>query len=192
MRLRHAPAMVTRPCPATWSYVVCYHTRSGTLAASIEVTAQAGGAATETFTVREALRWDDTTIENANPRIGLRADSLNLPSDRTIRDNLLRSASSQAAVKIIASVLKARIARVRAEAARASSEGNSVEALEATVDLAHLVGWSDARGGRHMLDALHAGHKSQALGGAPGNVTLILPSPRPAPSSALSRTGPDK
>jgi len=159
-KLRRCPDRITRPFPAEWRYVLCTHTKSGAMDATVSISSGLTGR--WSFTVRDTVSSDDTTIENANPGIGLRSDSLDLPSDRAICDRLVRSVSREAAHRFLTAAVGAEIGNARKRVSNATSRDDRVALIEASVDLAHLLEWSRGREASQILNALHAEHKKQA------------------------------
>ncbi|MDY7009669.1 MAG: tetratricopeptide repeat protein [Planctomycetota bacterium] len=138
-RLFREPVTVRRAFPAEWQYVVNYYDKSGAIRTRIRITSSTAGAKPEAITVQKTFRREDSTISNANPGIGLGADPLDLPSDDAVRSALVQAAGSEASGRIVAAVLKARAGEVRAKAEASSRAGDSINAFEAYVDLAHIM-----------------------------------------------------
>jgi len=162
-KLRRAPDRVTRGFPAEWGYVECTHTKSGVMDATVTLLPPAAGLRTGwSFTLRDTTSSSDTVIENANPDVGLHQDELDLPSDRTLAAGMVRSLARQAAYQIIATAINAEVANARKSVSTAASKDDATALVEATVDLAHLLEWSNKREALRLLNALHAEHKSQA------------------------------
>lgn len=161
-KLRRAPDRVTRGFAAEWRYVLCTHTKSGSMDASVSIATGLPGRTGWSFTVRDTVSSDDTTIENANPDIGLYADSLDLPSDRTVCGRLVSSVSHQAARRVLAGAVGAEISHARERVRKAAAGNDRLAVVEASVDLAHLTEWSSSREALQILNALHAEHKEQA------------------------------
>ena len=61
----------------------------------------------------------DTIIENANPTIGLREDSLDLPSDSTVCSRLVHSISRRAAYNFLAAAVETETSQARARVRKA-------------------------------------------------------------------------
>ncbi len=133
------PATVTESFSAEWPYVTNHYEKSGVIQAGIRIASNATGATPNAITVRKTFRRKCTTVDNPNPRIGLRSYPLILPSNDEVRTSLIQVAGSEVAVRIISAVLKAKASEVRAKAQNASRNGNSIGATEAYVDLVHLM-----------------------------------------------------
>ncbi|MCK4625698.1 MAG: hypothetical protein KAV00_10335, partial [Phycisphaerae bacterium] len=89
-RLAVAPYTITESFSANWPYVINYYEKSGVIRASIRIT-NADGVTIDAITVRKTFRQTDTTIDNPNPRIGLRVDPLILCSNDEARTSLIRA-----------------------------------------------------------------------------------------------------
>jgi hypothetical protein len=130
--------VIVRNVPADWSYSVEYHEKSGVMEYTLRIVSAESGRNIASETLRRDKRYQDTTVQNANPGIGLAADPLKLPADEEIRLTLLDEASVEAANRTIAVTAAARAAQRQAESQRLMSEGHTVEAMEATADAAIL------------------------------------------------------
>jgi tetratricopeptide (TPR) repeat protein len=157
-RLQHqlamAPVTVTESFSAEWPYVINHYEKSGAIRTRIQITSNVPGATPEVITVRKTFRQKDATVNNPNPRIGLRADPLILSSNDEVRTSLIRTAGSEVAAKIVAAVLKAKASEVRVKAENASRRGNSIDATEAYVDLVHIMRPYDSTAAARLLERL--------------------------------------
>ena len=79
---------------------------------------------------------------------------LKLPADRQVRRSLVAKACAEAARRIVATAVRARIAEAQVRAGQLAGAGKSAEALEARVDAALLTEALSAGEGRRMLAAL--------------------------------------
>jgi len=136
--LTRTPQVIVRNVPADWSYSLEYHEKSGVMEYTLRIVSAESGRNIASETLRRDKRYQDTTVQNANPGIGLAADPLKLPADEEIRLTLLDEASVEAANRTIAVTAAARAAQRQAESQRLMSEGHTVEAMEATADAAIL------------------------------------------------------
>jgi hypothetical protein len=149
-----APVTVTESFSAEWPYVINHYEKSGDIRTRIQITSNVPGATPEVITVRKTFRQKDATVNNPNPRIGLRADPLILSSNDEVRTSLIRTAGSEVAAKIVAAVLKAKASEVRVKAENASRRGNSIDATEAYVDLVHIMRPYDSTAAARLLERL--------------------------------------
>jgi len=137
-RLRSTPPTVWRDFPAQWEYAVLHYEKTGRAAVHVAIGDAAGRDVATPFAVTESTRYTNSVIENANPRIGLRQDSLDLPSDTQVRRRLINAVTAKTAKAILTAVLRARIAETEQRAARLARAGDRAAALEARVDAALL------------------------------------------------------
>jgi tetratricopeptide (TPR) repeat protein len=135
-QLARTPTTVTKAVPAEWPYMVEFHVKAGAVAASWRVTDAAAGKAMAGDAVRRTRQFEDTTIQNPNPGIGLAEKTLNLPADEKVREAVLDDAAKDAADKVLATVLAARAAALQAESQRRLAEGKTAEAIEVGADAA--------------------------------------------------------
>ena len=135
-QLAQTPTTVMKSVPAEWPYRVEFHVKAGQVAASWRVTDAAAGKAMAGDAVRRTRQFEDTTIQNPNPGIGLAEKPLNLPADEKVREAVLDDAAKDAADKVLAAVLAARAAALQAESQRRLAEGKTAEAIEVGVDAA--------------------------------------------------------
>ncbi|HUU58903.1 MAG TPA: hypothetical protein VMZ50_05120 [Phycisphaerae bacterium] len=153
-RLRSTPPTVWRDFPAQWEYAVLHYEKTGRAAVHVAIRDDAGGDAAAPFAVTESTRYTDSVIENANPGIGLRQDSLDLPSDTQVRRRLIDGVTTKTAKAIVTAVLRARIAETEQRAARLARAADGAGALEARVDAALLTEPLDPGAAKRALAAL--------------------------------------
>ena len=156
-QLRSAPAMVRQAFPAEWPYVVKHYQKVGSAETAIQVTSVIKNAVVRADTVRRQARYSDSTIENANPGIGLGADGLALPSDASIRQLVLGRATSDTASKLLAAVVSARVTALKATADGLSRGGDRVRAMEAAVDYARVLEAASPSAAARLLNSLKKG-----------------------------------
>lgn len=158
LRQRLAGELVTvwRDFTEQWHYTVEHYRKVGELRLRVTVAGRGGRDVIAPFAVARSVRHGDSTIVNANPSIGLRADGLNLPSDRQVRRSLVAKACAEAAQRIVATAVRARIADAQVRADQLGDAGKSAEAMEARVDAALLTEALSPGEGRRMLAALGA------------------------------------
>ena len=137
-QLAGAPAFVTQSFPAQWPYTVEYFTKTGRLTASFSVT-PAGGQPGEPAIIRDSRTHRDSVVRNANPDIGLATDPLSLPTDWSVRADLIANVAAQAAQRTIATVLTARRGKLLAGAKSLADRGDAAAARETAVDAALVV-----------------------------------------------------
>jgi|GEM_PF-4328866 len=125
--LRHEPATIQQPQPASRNYTVHKWQKTGTLAVMLDIT---GYAQT---TIRKQLSQTDTTIDGANPGIGLRPNPLKLLSDSELRTRLNYQVSQQAARHVIQTLLPQRLADLDTKLKNAS--GDEARELRIATDL---------------------------------------------------------
>ena len=153
-RLDRLPATVRRAFPAEWPYVVNYHQKQGRIEARIQLLNPAAGLALPAEAIRKTALHKDSTILNPSPEIGLPADTLNLPSDETVRKYLINQAAAQAASKVLNPVVQNRITEVRTTIDQLKLQGQPHQALEAQVDLAGLLAPSDPAAAAKIITTL--------------------------------------
>jgi hypothetical protein len=152
--LARTPPRIVRDVPADWAYAVEYYEKTGTVEATLRITDAASGRAILADALRRHRREEDTTIQNANPAIGLAAKPLKLPPDEAVREGLLAEAGDEAAARVLAAVLAARAAERQAASDRLLAEGKVAEAVEAAMDAAVL---------REPIDPQKAGLQMKGL-----------------------------
>ena len=153
-RLGREPATVWRDFTEQWAYTVQHYQKVGKLRLRVAVAGPGGRNVIAPFAVARSVRHSDSTIVNANPSIGLKADGLSLPSDRQVRRSLVGKACAEAAQRIVAAAVRARITAAQGRADKLGGAGKLAEALEARVDAALLTEALSPREGRRMLAAL--------------------------------------
>ncbi len=153
-QLARTPPRIVREVPADWAYGIEYYEKTGTVEATVRVTDAASGRAILADALRRHRREEDTTIQNANPAIGLAAKPLRLPPDEAVREGLLAEAGDEAAARVLAAVLAARAAERQAASDRLLAEGKVAEAVEAGTDAAVL---------REPIDPQKAGLQMKGL-----------------------------
>ena len=155
-RLTRAPAKVTQEVPAQWAYTLRHYEKTGTITADLDI---ARGAETmRTEQVRKQSTAKDTTIEGANPAIGLADDPLDLPDDAAVRGSLIRAAAGQIALDVLPAVIGDRIDKTRRQAEQLAREGKPLEAAEARMDLVHLLKAVRAKEAAGLLAEVRAEH----------------------------------
>ena len=156
--LDRLPVTVTQELPAEWRYVVAHHEKRGQIEAGMQIINPVGGEVLYADSVRKTAVHRDTTIDNASPDIGLKADHLNLPSNQTVWQSLLDQAAAEASAKVLAAVTQQRIAEARARIAQLKRQGASEnEITEAEVDLAHLLAPLDSQQAVGLINTLRQG-----------------------------------
>ena len=140
--LRHQlatePAMVTLTTSAEWAYTVHTYEKTGVLSADVRCLSPAGGVI-DRADIRKRYHAKDDAIDGANPAVGLRPDPLVLPSDRIVADSLIDAAAAEAAGRILSVTVDARVRLAESRAAALDKAGKPADALEARVDLVHLL-----------------------------------------------------
>jgi len=175
--LARTPPMIVRQLPADWPYGIEYHERTGALEATLRITNTATGQPAASDTLRKAKRFEDTAIQNANPGIGLAAQTLKLPTDEEVRQALVDEASQEAAARIIAAVAGARAAERQAESNRLMGEGKTAEAVEAGAD-ATVLKESAGRGqGAALMTALRERLRADQRRNRPASPAPAAPAP---------------
>lgn len=136
--MARTPQMIVRSVPNDWPYSVEHHEKAGAMEYTLRIVSADSGRNVASETLRRDKRYQDSTVQNANPAIGLAADPLKLPADEEVRLTLLDEAGAEAANRIIAATATARAAQRQADSQRLLSEGHAVEAVEAIADAAIL------------------------------------------------------
>ena len=138
-RFRRAPSIVTQGLPAEWRYVVHHHVKTGTAEANIQTQHGPTRTVTHTDTITRTARHEDTTVDNANPEIGVDEDPLELPTDGSVRRVLVDEAAAEAASKLVHALVDARAKELKARAEDLARQGKSLAAIEAQIDYAHTI-----------------------------------------------------
>lgn len=153
--LRHqlaaTPPVVVQEFEEQWPFTVTHHERFGEAEARLEVTRVADGARLASEPIREGVAYRDATIDNPNPAVGLGEDPLQLPPEGRIQRELIGALAGQAAEKLVAALVEARIADLRAEADRLRRAGHEGAAMELDVDAATLIEHLDGSEAKRML-----------------------------------------
>ena len=137
-KLRRAPATVTYYDPAEWDYTVHHHEKTSDLDATFRLNT-AAGKAVNASTIGCVHRDTDSTIDGANPGIGLDPDPLSLDSDASMRYVVTRTAATEAARRIIADSIGYRLVDARNRSDAATKAGRSADAFEAQIDRMSLL-----------------------------------------------------
>ena len=98
----------------------------------------AGGASDEAQTVVAEAYGEDVAISNPNPGIGLAPDPLRLPSDATLRAELLEKAAEEIAAVAIVRATHAVAERQQAAVESARQGGEATASLEAEANAAYI------------------------------------------------------
>lgn len=137
-RLASEPEMIVEAIPARWDYVVETYRKTAELTGRVEVRDRVAERELQSVTVRETATDEDSVIDRPNPEIGLAGDPLDLPTDASLADAVLRTGADRAAREVVATVLRAAEDAARAAAAKAEAAGDRASALERRVDAAVL------------------------------------------------------
>jgi hypothetical protein len=138
-QLARTPATVLRRTTAEYPYTVEFHERTGTLEASLRVTSSRTGEAVASDAVRQHREFQDTTVQNPNPAIGVPADPLQLPAEEAVRRTLVDDAAAEAAGKVLGAAIDARAAALQVESLALFAEGKVDEAAELGIMSAFLL-----------------------------------------------------
>ncbi|MFW6133166.1 MAG: hypothetical protein ACOC8F_04660 [Planctomycetota bacterium] len=153
--LDRTPLTVRRPVTVEWDYVV--HTYRKTCAVRVELRLHdvAAGRVAARETLQREGAYEDELIDNANPRIGLATDPLELPSDRAVCRALLNDLAAETATTIIDQAARAQVDELRAEAEARAREKDAAGYIEAYCDAAILLEPLDAAASEDILAQLH-------------------------------------
>lgn len=187
-QLARTPATVMRVVPAEWPYLVEFHVKAGAVAASWRVTDTAAGKVVAGAPLNRTRQFEDATIQNPNPGIGLDEKPLNLPADDKVRETVLDDAAGEAAGKVLAAVLAARAAALQAESQRRLAEGKTAEAIEVGADAA-VVKESVHRGeAGNLMKFLRERLRIEERPPAPAAAGPVPAPPKAAPATPAAAT----
>lgn len=156
--LRNTPATVIVLVPAQWKYILKGYHKTGELGGHMAIK-DAAGKSVGAFTLKSSSNYTDTTIEGANPAIGLEQNPLSLPDDATIRSRMIEKIADVAAEKMISEVVKARIAATGTDRDKLTQAGKTAEALEKKVDILLLAEAFDAAAAQKSLKQLQSSRR---------------------------------
>ncbi len=157
-QLQNTPATVVVQEPAQWKYILKSFRKTGELGGLLTVR-DAAGKSLGDFDLKSASENTDTTIEGANPNIGLAEKPLSLPDDATVRDQLVEKLADAAAQTMLVQAVKARTDAIKAEADKLTQAGKTAEALEKKVDMLLLAEMFDAAAVQTALKQLQGSRK---------------------------------
>lgn len=152
--LSRAPATVQKGFPAEWPYTVHHHEKTGFLEARISLESSEAGTAVHSDVVQKSRHYRDSTVQNANPNIGLDSDGLDLPSDDAVKRSLVNEISSEMISKVLDVMLKDRISYMRSKAEELRKQGRAHETVEVMVDIARLIEPSDSAEAAEVIESL--------------------------------------
>lgn len=138
-QLGREPAMVVRQIIAEWPYAVLHYEKVGTIAAGVRLIDAATGAVLATSSVGKSADYGDSMTTQANPSLGVHADRLELPRDDDVRNALLDAAAEDAARRILAAAIDARVAQFNTRAKQLERAGKTDRAVEELVNVAVLM-----------------------------------------------------
>lgn len=105
-QLLHEPPTVQVPVQAAWPYTVHTYRKTGDVRAQVKVDGRAP------VVVKRSYNHTDTSIDDANPTIGLPANPLEMPTDAQVRDILITGAGYDAGNHIMKTLGAARAAEL--------------------------------------------------------------------------------
>jgi len=186
-QLAQTPTTVKKSIPAEWPYMVEFHVKAGQVAASWRVT-DAAGKVIAGAPLSRTRQFEDSTIEKANPGIGLAEKPLNLPSDEKVRAAVLGDAAQEASDKVLATVLAAHAAALQADSQRRLAEGKTAEAVEIGTDAA-VIKESFNRGEAGLLMRfLRERLRIEERPSAPAAAVPVPAPPKAAPATPAAAT----
>lgn len=153
-KLSRAPMTVRKGFPTELPYVVNYHEKTGLMEVSVSIRNLSAGTVVRADVVRKTTHDQDSTIQNANPGVGLDSDGLNLPSDDDVQRYLIDAVALEITAKVLDAVVKDRISHMRSKANRLKQQGKALETVEAMVDTARLIEPSDAAEAARIIKRL--------------------------------------
>jgi hypothetical protein len=130
---------VRRSFPADWPYLKRTYEKRAELAAACTVTHRSTSRLILSHPTRISRTARDSSIERANPDIGLYEDPLELPADEPMLRGLLDQAGAELSQEVHVAVIEDRLAEVRAHADALVRAGDPAEALEAYADYVCLL-----------------------------------------------------
>jgi tetratricopeptide (TPR) repeat protein len=184
--LARTPQTVMRQYPADWPYTIEFHEKVGTLEAGLRIWSAAARRVVAADAVRKSRRFEDSTVQNANPAIGLTAKTLKMPDDETMRKALVADLAGDAAVRLVAAVANICAGERQAEYERLAGEGRMAEAIEAGVDAAVFKTGASRDDADRMMNALRARLRGgeKAAPAPPALPAPPAPPAQPAPAGA--------
>ncbi len=153
-RLASTPPTVFAEFEEQYLYTVSHHERFGEAQARVEVVRAADRARLASEPLTKGVAYQDSMIDNPYPAVGLAEDPLVFPPDARIEGELVSALAADAAEKLVATLVQARIADLRAEADRLRRHGDPLSAIELEVDAAELAESLDPSAAKRALDAL--------------------------------------
>lgn len=153
-RLRRAPHVVTQAFPAAWRYLVHYYEKTGGAEVDLQLRDVAANTTVKTDTLTAKTRYDDTTVQNANPAIGLPEDPLELPDDGGVHRWLIDASADEAAARLVAALVEARAAALKSQAEALARQGRELAAVEAQVSYALTIEGANPKGAAQVLARL--------------------------------------
>ena len=150
------PATVQEHFSASWPYILRRYCKKGVLAIGLTIHRIGTDAEIGSDTIEERVVREDSSIEHANPAIGLHADAKDLPSDTQVHHSLVESTSSPAVSKIISMIAKTESAHWQSKAGQFAAKGDQSESIEAQVAAALLLEPVDPASTRRRLLALRS------------------------------------
>ncbi|MBS3734289.1 MAG: hypothetical protein KGY99_05110, partial [Phycisphaerae bacterium] len=154
--LAREPRTVRRRVTVEWPYTVHTYRKRCEVRVELRLEDTAGPRLVARRTLRREVDYKDDVIDNANPRVGLSVDPLELPSDRTACQALLSDLAADTAMAIVREAVQRQVAEVRAEAEARAARKNATGYIEAYCDAAVLLEPIDADGAEAIIDQLLA------------------------------------
>ncbi len=152
-RLEDAPTCVLQTVRATWPYTVLTYVRQARIKTSLTVR-DGRGRPIDAKTFSADVSASDTTIDNANPAIGLDRDELDLPGEMALRGELVADVADRLTERILAAVIAHRKQMLHTVAGKLTGAGKAPAALEAAVDAAVAGEPLNPSASRRVLDSL--------------------------------------
>lgn len=157
-RLSHELSCTPRQINVTlhhdWPYTVETYTKTGELKVITQLIDTASGKPIKSFTHQASFAQSDDRTLNSNPSVGVRHDDLRLHRDNYVRGALTDELASSAGPWAVNALIEHRLTQTTAKIDALENDGKTVEALEARVDAAVLLGIVDGKGSQQALDKL--------------------------------------
>jgi len=153
-QLSCTPRYITVTLHHEWDYVVETYTKAGRLEVTSELVETASGKVVNTFNHQATFSQTDDRVLNANPSIGVQADSLRLQTDSTVRGIMVGELAGAAAPWGVQAAIDHRLSQVNAKLDALQAKGQTDAALEERVNAAVLLGIADRGASEKSLQGL--------------------------------------
>lgn len=153
-KLAHTPHHIEVLVPQVWRYTVETYEKRGRLSVTTQIIEAATGKVIRQTEHQSSFADRDETVLNANPRIGLDEDRLNLPGDGVVRDKLTSDVARDASPWAVNAAVQHRLSLLNQRIDQLRKANDNESALEAEVDAAMLLGIVDREGSNRQIDDL--------------------------------------